>query len=146
MGFFRGAVGRRNALKHLDRDIFNHCARLNAPRPYGLTLGHKHVPEMRRHAGLAHSPVFAPSVARAFRGMVVEVQLPLAVLPSRPSRAALLDTLHAAFAGQPLIRVHDEAPAELLWANMMLHWIDDRPALLRVTPEASAAIARLVRS
>ena len=88
-----------------------------AYRGYGFALDHKHVPEMQRHAGLAHPPVFAPSVIRAFRGMVVEVPLPLAALPGRPSRAALLDTLAHAFAGQPLIRVHDEMPTELLIAT-----------------------------
>ena len=86
-------------------------------RGYGLGLDHKHGPEMQRHAGLTHPPVFAPSVIRAFRGMVVEVPLPLSVLPGRPSRASLLDTLRAAFDGKPLIRVHDAAPDELLVAT-----------------------------
>ncbi|WP_425229730.1 N-acetyl-gamma-glutamyl-phosphate reductase [Sphingomonas sp.] len=83
-------------------------------RSYGFALDHKHVPEMQRHAGLAHPPVFAPSVTRAFRGMIVEVPLPLAALPARPSRAAILDVLHRQFAGAPLVRVHDTVPAELL--------------------------------
>lgn len=83
-------------------------------RGYGYALGHKHVPEMQRHAGLAHAPVFAPAVVNAYRGMVVEVPLHLAALPARPSRTALLDTLHAAFDEAALVRVHDEAPDELL--------------------------------
>ncbi len=86
-------------------------------RDYGFALEHKHVPEMQRHAGLAHPPVFAPMVARAFRGMIVEVPLPLAALPTRPSRAAMLDALHAAYDHQPVITVHDEAPGELLIAR-----------------------------
>jgi N-acetyl-gamma-glutamyl-phosphate reductase len=83
-------------------------------RGYGYALGHKHVPEMQRHAGLAHAPVFAPGVVNAYRGMVVEVPLHLAALPARPSRTALLDALHAAFDGAALVRVHDEAADELL--------------------------------
>lgn len=83
-------------------------------RGYGFALDHKHVPEMQRHAGLTHPPVFAPSVVRAFRGMVVDVPLHLAALPLRPSRAALLEALHAAFDGKPLIRVQDAMPGELL--------------------------------
>ena len=86
-------------------------------RDYGFSLAHKHVPEMRLHAGLVHAPVFAPTVARAFRGMIVEVPLPLAAMPGRPSRAALLDALEAAFDGQPLIRVHQDRPDELLLAR-----------------------------
>ena len=46
-----------------------------------LTLAHKHVPEMQMHAGLAHPPVFAPSVGRFYRGMIVEVPLQLWALP-----------------------------------------------------------------
>ena len=42
-------------------------------RGYALGLGHKHIPEMTRHAGLSHPPLFAPSVARFYRGMLVEV-------------------------------------------------------------------------
>lgn len=86
-------------------------------RAYGFGLEHKHVPEMQRHAGLVHPPVFAPSVARAFRGMVVEVPLHLAALPGRPSRAALLDVLGRFFDDQPLIRVCPDVPDELLLAT-----------------------------
>ena len=86
-------------------------------RGYGYALDHKHVPEMQAHAGLTHAPIFAPGVTRAFRGMIVEVPLPLAALPGRPSRAAIVETLSAAFAGQPLIHVHDGAPDELLMAT-----------------------------
>ena len=85
-------------------------------RGYGYALAHKHVPEMQVHAGLAHPPLFAPSVVRAYRGMVVEVPLPLALLPARPSRAALLDTLATFFEDAPLVRVHDDQPDELTLA------------------------------
>lgn len=85
-----------------------------ALRDYGFTLAHKHLPEMQVHAGIVRAPVFAPMVARAFRGMLVEVPLMLAALPKTPSRAALLDTLRAAFEGSAVIRVHDDAPDELL--------------------------------
>ncbi|MCC2979445.1 N-acetyl-gamma-glutamyl-phosphate reductase [Sphingomonas sp. IC4-52] len=83
-------------------------------RGYGYSLAHKHVPEMQRHAGLVHPPLFAPSVARAFRGMIVEVPVPLAALPTAPSRSAMVDALHATFDAAPLITVHDDQPDELL--------------------------------
>jgi len=47
-------------------------------RTYGLNLAHKHLPEMQEYAGLKHPPVFAPSVVPAYRGMLVDVPLPLA--------------------------------------------------------------------
>ncbi|MBB4153151.1 N-acetyl-gamma-glutamyl-phosphate reductase [Sphingomonas jinjuensis] len=83
-------------------------------RDYGFSLAHKHLPEMQRHAGLLYPPVFAPMVARSFRGMIVEVPLSLAALPAKPTRAAILDTLHQAFDGQPLVHVIADQPDELL--------------------------------
>ena len=77
-----------------DRDI--------AFRDYGLTLDHKHLPEMQRHAGLAHLPVFAPAVVPAHRGMVVEVPLPLAAIPGAGSSDAMRDAL-AEFCGDSAI-------------------------------------------
>ncbi|MBN8807513.1 MAG: N-acetyl-gamma-glutamyl-phosphate reductase [Sphingomonas sp.] len=85
-------------------------------RDYGLGLEHKHVPEMQRHAGLEHAPIFAPTVARAFRGMIVEVPLPLAALPDAPSSAAVLDALAVAFDGTAAVKVHADRPDELLLA------------------------------
>jgi N-acetyl-gamma-glutamyl-phosphate reductase len=40
-------------------------------RLYGLTLAHKHLPEMQFHAGLEHPPVFSPAVGRYRKGMLV---------------------------------------------------------------------------
>ncbi len=48
---------------------------LEAPRMYGLGQGHKHLPEMRKYAGLTREPVFCPIVAPYYAGM--EVTLPL---------------------------------------------------------------------
>ena len=85
-----------------------------AHRSYGFALDHKHLPEMHVHAGLAHAPIFAPSVTRAFRGMIVEMPLPLAALPAKPSRAALLDALRASYSGSAVVTVRDDQPSELL--------------------------------
>ncbi len=72
---------------------------------YGLSLAHKHVPEMQRHARLAHPPLFQPSVARAYRGMVVEVPLPLFAFHRRPSLSAIEAALHEAYRESPVVRV-----------------------------------------
>ena len=65
-------------------------------RPYAMQLAHKHIPEMTRHAGLAHAPVFSPYVGRYYRGMIVEVPLALWSLPAKPKaydlHAVLADT------------------------------------------------------
>lgn len=84
-------------------------------RTYGLDLAHKHVPEMQTHAELAHAPIFAPAVVHAFRGMVVEVPLPLSYMPGTGSPDALRNALAAHYAGSPVVTVHTEAaPSELL--------------------------------
>lgn len=83
-------------------------------RGYGFGLDHKHLGEMQRFAGLARPPVFAPSVTRAFRGMIVEVPLALAALPARPSRRAILDALRTVFEDAKVVTVHDDGPDELL--------------------------------
>ena len=78
-------------------------------RGYGLGGGHKHVAEMQKRAGLTNAPLFAPAVIPAHRGMMVEVPLPAVM-------GADADTLRTAlvefFAGSPVVRVADEAPAD----------------------------------
>ena len=74
-------------------------------RAYALHLAHKHLPEMRMHAGLAHPPIFAPAVTRLNRGMLAEVPLPLKQLPSAPGIAQIEDTLARAYADSALVSV-----------------------------------------
>jgi N-acetyl-gamma-glutamyl-phosphate reductase len=83
-------------------------------RAYGLGMGHKHVPEMTRLAGLVHAPVFAPAVIPAHRGMVVEVPLPLAAMPVSGSPEELRLCLVDAYAGSAVVTVHAGALDELL--------------------------------
>jgi N-acetyl-gamma-glutamyl-phosphate reductase len=74
-------------------------------RLYGLNLAHKHIPEMQEHAGLTHPPLFSPAVGRFYRGMLVEVPLPLWALPGAPSARDIHAALAGAYAGRPLIEV-----------------------------------------
>lgn len=48
---------------------------LDAPRVYGLTQTHKHLPEMKALCGLENAPVFCPIVAPFACGMEVTVPL-----------------------------------------------------------------------
>jgi N-acetyl-gamma-glutamyl-phosphate reductase len=77
----------------------------DAWRVYGLTLAHKHIPEMQAHTGLAHAPVFAPSVGRYAQGMIVEVPLQLWALPGRPTPADLHAVLTVAYMGERFVEV-----------------------------------------
>ncbi|ESY83155.1 N-acetyl-gamma-glutamyl-phosphate reductase [Mesorhizobium sp. LNHC221B00] len=62
--------------------------------PYGLTLQHKHVPELRAYAKLSHDPIMQPAVGNFAQGMITVVPLQLGGLDHVPSGAEL----HAAIA------------------------------------------------
>ena len=74
-------------------------------RTYGLTLEHKHIAEMQKHAGLTQRPLFAPSVARFYRGMLVEIPLPLSALPGAPSVKQIHAALADSYRNEPLVEV-----------------------------------------
>lgn len=57
---------------------YNDSARsalLSAPRQYGLTQTHKHLPEMKLISGIDTAPLFCPIVADFYSGMEVTVPL-----------------------------------------------------------------------
>ena len=90
-----------------------------AYRAYGLGLGHKHVPEMQTHVGLAHAPLFAPAVVPAHRGMMVEVPLHLAQMGKAGSAQALRDELARFYEGSAIVTVEADQPDELLLRGSM---------------------------
>lgn len=72
---------------------------------YGLGLNHKHVPEIRQHAGLAHAPVFVPAYGHYRQGIVLTMALHLRLLPAGVTAARLHAALQARYAGQAFIEV-----------------------------------------
>jgi N-acetyl-gamma-glutamyl-phosphate reductase len=57
--------------------------------PYGLTLKHKHVPELRFYARLSQDPIMQPAVGNFAQGMITVVPLQLSRLPRVPKGADL---------------------------------------------------------
>lgn len=53
----------------------NRSEKFSAPRQYGLTQNHKHVPEMLHMTGLKNAPIFCPIVSDFYSGMLVCVPL-----------------------------------------------------------------------
>lgn len=51
----------------------NREEKYGAPRQYGLTQTHKHIPEMVKISGINNAPVFCPIVADYYSGMLVTV-------------------------------------------------------------------------
>ncbi|WP_418317828.1 N-acetyl-gamma-glutamyl-phosphate reductase [Piscinibacter sakaiensis] len=80
-------------------------ARLQAPRPYGLSLAHKHIPEMTRHTGLAKPPIFMPIVGPFYKGLAVTVPLALADLKGSPTGSDLHRVFAERYQGERFIRV-----------------------------------------
>ena len=76
-------------------------------RAYGLSLQHKHVPEMTRHAGLNTPLLFAPAVGAYRQGMLVEVPLHLSSLPETPSVERIHGALVEHYEGARFVEVAD---------------------------------------
>ena len=99
------------------RSLIDRFQQDDAPayRGYGYDLDHKHLPEMQVHAGLDRPVIFSPAVVPAYRGMIVEVPLPLAAMEGAGPAPALLDSLDEFYASSNVIRVAQTKPvAEML--------------------------------
>lgn len=94
-----------------DRDTL-----LDAPRMYGVTQAHKHLPEMVKLCGLASAPVFCPIVAPYYAGMEVTVPLHRSLINGTP------DDLRAAYKDyytSGLVRYCDDSEGGFLSAGSM---------------------------
>ena len=78
--------------------------RLDSPRPYGLTLAHKHIPEMEAHTGLTTKPLFMPVVGKFYKGLAVSVPLHLSQLKAGASAEQIHAALAARYAGERFVR------------------------------------------
>lgn len=79
--------------------------KLDSPRPYGLTLAHKHVPEMAAHTGLRTPPIFMPIVGSFYKGLSVSVPLPLSQLKAGTTPESLQKALADRYAGERFVSV-----------------------------------------
>ncbi len=92
---------------------------------YGLTLEHKHLPEMQIYGGLTRRPLFVPSVGDFAQGMLVSVPLHLSLLNGNPKPAELEAALRQAYARSTWVGVQAAdpkarlAPEELNGSNML---------------------------
>jgi len=113
-------------------------------RIYGLGLNHKHLPEMQKHSGLSHPPLFEPSVGRFYRGMLVDVPLQLWALPGKPGPRDIHAALVKAYPDRPLVKVaslEDAGAAKTLDAEILA---GSNALTLYVFANEKAAQARVV--
>jgi len=83
----------------------NERERLRGPRPYGLGLRHKHLPEMQHVTGLDSAPFFEPVVGDFYKGMLVSVPLFARLLPKTLSPKDVHEILAAHYHGERFVVV-----------------------------------------
>ena len=74
---------------------------------------HKHLPEMLSYSGTAVQPIFTPSVANYYKGMLVEVPLFASEL-NNSSPEQVLEVLQQRYADEPFINVASLGAEELM--------------------------------
>lgn len=72
---------------------------------YGLSLKHKHVPEMAKYSGLGVKPIFQPAVGNFAQGMVVSVPLHYKWLAEGATGAKMHEALSKHYEGSQFVEV-----------------------------------------
>ena len=78
---------------------------LYAPRIYGLSLNHKHLPEMQKICGLHKAPVFLPVVDDYYKGMATTIQLCNDLLAPGTTAQRVWETLRDHYADAQMVTV-----------------------------------------
>ena len=78
---------------------------LDSPRLYALTQTHKHLPEMKKIAGLEYEPVFNPYVCDYFQGMTVTVGLHARLLAKKVTAYNVWEMFAAHYDGCRFVKV-----------------------------------------
>lgn len=95
-------------------------SKLDAPKSYGLSLAHKHLPEMKAVSGLAKAPAFVPVVCDYYSGMQCIVPLDLAACGTTAETVA--QKLAEYYKGESQITVHalnEPLPENGLYCNAL---------------------------
>lgn len=112
-----GVSGYSGGGKAMIRQIEDQAAedRITAPFfAYGLSLRHKHVPEIVERSGLTRRPAFTPHVGRFAQGMLVTIPLHTDLLDGPATLESVHGALEAHYAGQSIVEVValDDSPAD----------------------------------
>ena len=94
--------------------------KLSAPGIYGLTLKHKHIPEMQKVTGLTYPPVFMPIVDDYYKGMATTIMLQNRLLPGQPSAEEICTRLQEYYADEHFVTVLPyDAKQGTVYANVL---------------------------
>lgn len=72
---------------------------------YGLSMNHKHLPEMAKYSGLNKQPIFQPAVATFAQGMVVSIPIHYEWLKSGTTGKDMHDSLTKHYDGSSFVEV-----------------------------------------
>ena len=94
--------------------------KLSAPGIYGLTLKHKHIPEMQKVTGLACPPVFMPVVDDYYKGMATSIMLQNRLLNGQPTAEEICARLSEYYADEHFVTVLPyDAKQGTVYANVL---------------------------
>ncbi len=94
--------------------------KLFAPGIYGLSLHHKHIPEMTKVTGLLHAPVFMPVVDDYYKGMASTVMFQNRLLNGNLTARDIHEKLSEYYKDEHFVTVapFDDAPSTI-YANTL---------------------------
>ena len=81
---------------------------LSSPRQYGLTLSHKHLPEMTKVCNLAQAPIFNPIVADFYCGMCVTVPVYTRLMKDGKNPEKVREFFKEFYAGAKFVSVSEK--------------------------------------
>jgi len=92
-------------------------------RLYGLTLNHKHLPEMKHFCGLDAAPVFVPATGQFRQGMLVQVAIPFADFTMPTSISNINHILNAYYESERFVVVNaddsENPPSEMFAEDLV---------------------------
>lgn len=86
-----------------------------APRPYSLTLSHKHLPEMIIHSGLSEAPVFVPILGQNYKGLAVMLPIHTKLLSKKMTAKNIHELLSEHYQNEKFVKVLPYADDSILF-------------------------------
>ena len=112
---------------------------LSAPRLYGISQHHKHLPEMVKETGLLHEPAFLPVVADFYSGM--ESLIPVFAEDLRGSVEEIREVYRSVYQG-PVIRYRETADESGFYSAAAFEGRDDLEVTVSGNEERVLLVAR----
>lgn len=86
-----------------------------APRPYGLSLNHKHLPEMMHRTGLTEPPIFVPILGNNYKGLAALVSIHTKLLEKKMTAKNIHELMCEHYQNEKFIKVMPFADDSILF-------------------------------